>query len=196
MKKVVLIGDSIRMGYQETVCKELADIAEVSTEEENGGTSTNILKHLDEWIISKTPDLIHINCGLHDLRKDFGTTAPRTPLTQYINNVHTILTRLQTETDATIIWVQTTPVNEELHHKNKGFDRFEADVDIYNAAAAEIANKLKISINDMFSVVQTIGRDNILFDDGVHFTPEGYILMGKKVAECIRNSLLLRPSAT
>ena len=186
MKNIILIGDSIRMGYQETVKEQLADIAEVWAPEENGGTSTNIIAHLDEWVISKSPDIIHINCGLHDLRKDFNADKTRTTLPKYIDNLQTILTRLQTETDATIIWVQTTPVNEELHHKNKGFDRFEADVDIYNAAAAEISNELNISINDMFSVVQTIGRDNILLDDGVHFTPEGYVLMGKKVAEYIR----------
>lgn len=189
MKKIILIGDSIRMGYQASAREQLSDIAEVITEEENAGTSTNILAHLEEWVISKSPDIVHINCGLHDLRKDFGAENPRTTLPQYIDNLRTILTRLQTETDATIIWVQTTPVNEDLHHKNKGFDRFEADVDIYNVAAAEIANELNIRINDMFSVVQTIGRDNILLDDGVHFTPEGYVLMGKKVAEYIRDVL-------
>ena len=33
MNNIVLIGDSIRMGYQETVREQLDDIAEVITEE-------------------------------------------------------------------------------------------------------------------------------------------------------------------
>lgn len=189
MKKIVLIGDSIRMGYQETVRAELSDVAEIWAPEENGGTSTNILAHLDEWIIARNPDIVHINCGLHDLRKEADSTA-RTPLPQYIENVRTLLSKIQAETNVTIIWASSTPVNEAMHNKNKKFDRFEADVERYNAAAAEIANDLNISINDIFAMVKSIGRDNIMLDDGVHFSPEGYTQLGKKVAAYLRNKAM------
>jgi len=43
-KLVVLVGDSIRMGYQAEVATRLADIAEVWGPEENGGNSANLLK--------------------------------------------------------------------------------------------------------------------------------------------------------
>ena len=36
--------------------------------EENGGDSGNVLKNLDEWIIKVKPTLVHLNCGLHDLK--------------------------------------------------------------------------------------------------------------------------------
>lgn len=58
-KTVVLIGDSIRMGYEDTVRRELGDAAEVWTPAENGGTSRNVLEHLEEWIISRSPDVVH-----------------------------------------------------------------------------------------------------------------------------------------
>ena len=47
---IVLIGDSIRMGYQDHVASELAGRAEVWVPEENGGDSRNVLAHLDQWV--------------------------------------------------------------------------------------------------------------------------------------------------
>ena len=72
MKKLVLVGDSIRMGYQACVMKELSGLSDVWVPEQNGGNSTNVQKHLDEWIISQMADVVHINCGLLDLKRDFG----------------------------------------------------------------------------------------------------------------------------
>lgn len=64
MKTVVLIGDSIRTGYQDTVRSEMTGVAEVWGPEQNGGASRNILAHLDECAISCQPDIIHINWAL------------------------------------------------------------------------------------------------------------------------------------
>ena len=75
MKRVVLIGDSIRMGYQATACRELEGLAEVWKPEQNGGTTQKVLENLDEWAIAQKPDIVHVNCGLHDLRKEFGARA-------------------------------------------------------------------------------------------------------------------------
>ena len=189
MKTVVLIGDSTRMGYQESVCELLAGRAEVWAPEENGGTSENVLAHLNEWALSRQADVVHVNCGLHDLKKEFGRDTAAVPLGNYADNVRTILTRLKTETDATIAWATSTPVNQEWHHKNKPFDRFEADVVAYNTAATDIARELDIIVNDLFSVVNSAGRDSLLLPDGVHFSPEGCALLGRRVADCIREIL-------
>ncbi|HEY66459.1 MAG TPA: hypothetical protein G4O02_18060 [Caldilineae bacterium] len=43
---VVLIGDSIRMGYEPFVWEMLQGVADVWGPEENGGTSQNVLDHL------------------------------------------------------------------------------------------------------------------------------------------------------
>ncbi len=80
MGTIVLIGDSIRMGYQEVVRRELGGVAEVWGPEENGGNSENVLAHLEDWALSRSPDVIHVNCGLHDLRKEFGATEAAIPL--------------------------------------------------------------------------------------------------------------------
>ena len=48
MERVILIGDSIRKGYQEIVRQELVGEVEVWGPEENGRDSQNVLNHLDE----------------------------------------------------------------------------------------------------------------------------------------------------
>lgn len=186
MNKVVLIGDSIRMGYQEVVRRELAGVAEVWGPTQNGGNTQNVLDHLDEWVISQRPSVVHINCGLHDLKKDFGVDQAAIPLKTYESNVSDILRRLSQQTPATIIWATTTPVNEKWHHETKGFDRFEADVAAYNQAATRMAKELGVLIDDLFAVIMDAGRDRCLRPDGVHFTDEGSALLGKAVAEFVK----------
>jgi len=186
---VILIGDSIRMGYQAVVTRELEGVAEVWGPEQNGGNSANILAHLEEWMLSKEASVVHINCGLHDLRKEFDTGEPAIGLEAYEANVREILGRLKKAFAGKIVWVTTTPVNEEWHHANKGFDRFEADVDAYNKIASGIAGELGIPIDDLFSVIAEVGKDGLLREDGVHFTEEGSELLGKAVAGCIKATL-------
>ncbi len=186
MKRVILIGDSIRMGYQATVCRELDGKADIWKPEQNGGTTQNVLAHLDEWAIDQKPDVVHVNCGLHDLRKEFGAAESAIPLPDYEANVRTILERIKSETNAVAIWALTTPVNQQWHHANKAFDRFEADVDAYNAAARRVAESLDVPVDGLFTVVMDAGRDDLLVEDGVHFKPEGSELLGKAVAAFIR----------
>ena len=115
--------------------------------------------------------------------------AARADLEAYEANVREILERLKKEFAGKVVWVTTTPVNEEWHHANKGFDRFEADVDGYNKIASGIARELGIPIDDLFSAITAGGKDQLLRDDGVHFTEAGSELLGKAVADCIRSML-------
>ena len=186
MKRVILIGDSIRMGYQDVVRRELENEAEVWGPTQNGGNSQNVLDHLQEWVIDPSPDVVHMNCGLHDLKTPFDSDTQTIALDAYESNVRQILTQLGEKTQATVVWAATTPVNQQWHHENKDFDRFEAHVAAYNAAAGRVAAELGVEVNDLFSVVMQAGRDRHLRPDGVHFTEEGSELLGKAVADFVR----------
>jgi isoamyl acetate esterase len=186
---VVLIGDSIRMAYQATVIRELGAVAEVWVPEANGGDSRNVLLHLDEWILARRPYLVHINCGLHDLKKDFARGHFQVPVDEYAENVRQILTRLAADSGVKIVWATTTPVDEKLHHENKGFDRFEADVVAYNTAAVAICRELGIDVDDLYAIVEKSGKADLLTEDGVHFVEEGSQVLGREVAAFIRSYL-------
>ncbi len=189
MKNVILIGDSIRMGYQDTVRAQLAGLVDVWGPEANGGTSENVLANLDEWAMSRQADVVHINCGLHDIKTEPGQDAKEVPLATYARNVRSILTQLQAKADTTVIWASSTPVNQECHQRTKPFHRFEADVIAYNAAALAVAKELGVLVDDLFAVVTSAGRDELLIEDGVHFTPSGCDVLGVAVADCIKGVL-------
>lgn len=130
MKAAILIGDLIRRGYQPLVQEYLAGMVDAWGPPVNCGDSRNVLGLLDEWVISRPPDVVHINCGLHDVSKEVGGVNP-VPLDQYAANVRTILGQLRSETGGTVLWASTTPVNEEWHRQVIGSERLEADVVAY-----------------------------------------------------------------
>jgi lysophospholipase L1-like esterase len=194
MKHCKLIGDSIRMGYRDTVRKELGGEAEIWTPEENCRDSVHVLTHLQSWVLRQPPDVLHINCGLHDLKTIFyGGRENIVPVEHYRRNVVVILKTVRELTRTKVIWATTTPINEANAHRSHAepndFDRFESDVVAYNEAALEVCRKLDVPVNDLHSLVMKAGRDRLLLDDGVHFTPEGYALLGKAVATAIRKLL-------
>ncbi len=70
MKKILLIGDSIRIAYQAEVKKQLANRDEFFAPIENSGDSRNVKSNLHQWAIDQSPDILHANCGLHDIKRE------------------------------------------------------------------------------------------------------------------------------
>ena len=180
---LVLIGDSIRMGYQATVRERLASV-DIWSPEANGGDSANVMAHLDEWVVAHSPQLVHLNCGLHDIKKPFDSGRAQVGLDEYRRHLHEIFDRILS-TGARLVWASTTPVDEDLHHRNKGFDRFTADVDAYNSVALDLATVENVPVNDLHAVIESADRTHLLREDGVHFSEEGSRLLGDAVAEFV-----------
>ena len=105
---------------------------------------------------------------------------------QYQANLRDFLERTLQETQSTVVWATTTPVNEIWHHQRKGFDRLESDVVAYNDVSVEVAQEFGVLINDLFQVIVDAGRDNYLSPDGVHFTADGCDLLGKSVVDYVK----------
>ena len=180
---LVLIGDSIRMGYQATVRERLASV-DIWSPEANGGDSANVLAHLDEWVAAHSPQVVHLNCGLHDIKKPFDSGRAQVGLDEYRCYLREIFDRILS-TGARLVWAATTPVDEDLHHRNKGFDRFTADVDAYNSVALDLATAEDVPVNDLHAVIESADRTHLLREDGVHFSEEGSRLLGDAVAEFV-----------
>lgn len=68
LPRVLLIGDSISMGYTLEVRERLKGVANVHRPPQNCGDSATGLKQLDRWLGTGTWDVIHFNFGLHDLK--------------------------------------------------------------------------------------------------------------------------------
>ena len=185
---VILIGDSIRIGYQPYVRQELGAGFDVSGPAENCATSRNVVANLDRWALAAPASIIHLNAGLHDLRFDPGRGAPVVTIDEYESNVRTILGRLRERTDARLIWATTTPVHEKLHAEQKLSRRRESDVTSYNAIATRIARELGVEVDDLCAAVLAHGPQALWSQDGVHFSDAGSRFLGAQVARAIRGT--------
>jgi lysophospholipase L1-like esterase len=188
LPKVVLVGDSIRIGYAPLVAKRLEGKAIVVSAKPNGEDSRNVLKNLEEWVIKEQPDVVHINAGLHDLK--LKETTYQVPLAEYERNLKTIVEHIQKGTHAKIIFATSTPIIDNLHAQRKaGFDRVEADVQRYNTAAVAVMKQAGVPIDDLHKLVEDGGKEKLIGPDGTHYTPAGYEMLAEAVTVSIRRSL-------
>ena len=189
MKRVTLIGDCIRRDYQPTVGDELADVAEVWGPEETIKTTRDVLGGLDDWVLVPKPDLFHFNCGLHEIRR-FRPGDPQTvPLPEFRRNLEEIFRRIRESTETAITWAHTTPIFHERRDRLNTYGRLETDVEEYNAAAAEVAGRYGVRVVDLHRLTHESGMERYMARNGLHFTPEGYVMLGQAVAQSIREEL-------
>ncbi len=186
----ILIGDSICMGYRPLVQQRLSGKIDILGITGNGGDSDNLLKNLDEWVINREADLVHFNCGLHDLKFERNTKIYQQPIDAYETNLRKIVEKLK-KTDKKLVWATTTPVIDERHNKVKPFDRYLRDVQAYNRVALAIMNEADITVNDLYSVIQNDNVEACLVADGVHTTELGNKLLTDAVCACLLRELKL-----
>ena len=190
--QVMLLGDSIRINYQQVVRDALKDKAIVWTPKDNCQHTAYTLDNLDRWLKNRDPDLVHINVGLHDMFLNAKTGKTRHSLKTYKRNLQLILEKLAEITDATIVFALTTAVDENRQQSSQTYGRLvrrNRDVDQFNAAAREIAKEQNILVNDLNAIVKTSGAEHVLRQDGIHLSPAGCQIVGNRVAELIEQQL-------
>lgn len=189
LPRVVLIGDSIRLGYAPLVAKRLAGRVRIVSVEANGGDSANVLKNLDPWAIGEKPDLVHLNCGLHDLKRGKATGQHQVPLARYEENLKQLVARVR-GAGIPLVFASTTPILDERHAaRGADFDRVEADVERYNAAALAVMRGAGVTVHDLHWVVRQGGAEQMMLKDGTHYTPAGYERLAEAVADSILRQL-------
>ena len=192
MKKVLLVGDSIRKGYCNYVKEKLAGECEVYFDDENCRFGEYILRYLHGWCkslgLSGDVDLVHFNTGLWDVLEMFGDEPLTTP-DYYENVLVRIVKRIRMLfPEAKIVFALTTSVDES--QMSPVFLRRNSVIKEYNRIAVESLTPLGVSFNDMYSVTE--GCDPECRSDGVHFNnPRGEALTGDAVLSCIRRELSL-----
>jgi len=196
LPKVVLIGDSIRLGYAPVVARSLAGRAVVVSPEPNGGDSANVLANLEAWVVRENPDVVHLNCGLHDLKVSKKTKQHQVEIKEYEINLKQIVARIQKETRATLVFANTTPIIDDRHaRRGADFDRFETDVVRYNEVATRVMKEAGVPLHDLHWVVEKEGSSDaagLMLPDGTHFNEAGYIRLGEAVADCVLRQITVR----
>ena len=189
MPKVLIIGDSISTGYTPAVAAELAGVAEVVHSPGNASDCTNIIANVDAWLAEANPQVVVLNCGLHDVkREDEKRDHCRVPLEFYKTILPAIIDKVLGN-GRRALWVNTTPVIEKRHQAVKPFARYNKDVDACNKAARGIAKKAGLPIVNLNKTVLRMDIESAMTEDGAHFLPEAYDVLGKKVAARLREML-------
>lgn len=186
---VLLIGDSISMGYTIPTRERLKGRANVHRPPRNCGPTSRGLAHLEEWLGDRRWDVIHFNWGLHDLKfvdgegrlTDAGKGRHFTSVDQYKENLGKLVSRLNTS-GAKLIWATTTPVPAGARSRKKG------DAAKYNAVAIQVVNEPGITVNDLHAFALPRLKELQLPED-VHFTQEGSERLAIQVANAILSRL-------
>ncbi|MCA9024799.1 MAG: SGNH/GDSL hydrolase family protein [Planctomycetaceae bacterium] len=189
LPRVLLIGDSISIGYTVPVQEMLKGKANVHRIPTNGGPTTNGLKHIEQWLGDKPWDVIHFNWGLHDLKyiDDKGALVDveqghqQVPIEEYEQNLRTLVERLQ-KTEAKLIWRSTTPVPEGATGRVVG------DSAKYNAVAAAIMQEHGIPTDDQYAFALS-RLEEIQRPANVHFTEEGSRQLAAQAVAAIQQAL-------
>ena len=182
LPRVLLIGDSISIGYTIPVRERLREKANVHRIGTNGGPTINGLAHLAEWLGDGRWDVIHFNWGLHDL-KIAEDGSRQVPLEAYEKNLRELVSRLK-QTRARLVFATTTPVPEGKLNPPRVND----DVIAYNRVAMKIMQENQIPIDDLYALVEP-RMGEIQLPANVHFKPEGYAALADRVVESILRQL-------
>jgi len=182
LPRVLLIGDSISIGYTPFVRELLRGVANVHRIPENGGPTIRGVASIDKWLGDGKWDVIHFNFGLHDLRIMEGEKR-QVPIEDYEKNLDALTTRMR-KTGAWVIFATTTPVPEGKVNP----PRLPADVILYNQAALRVMKKQGVAVNDLYAAVLPRLGD-LQQPVNVHFKAEGSRFLAEKVADAIRGAL-------
>ncbi|MBT5707558.1 MAG: SGNH/GDSL hydrolase family protein [Verrucomicrobia bacterium] len=198
MPQILIIGDSISMGYTPVLQGMLYGKVDITRPPNSGGGWINCegtkrgVEMIDEWLALGDFDVIHFNFGLHDLKHvqpDTGRNSndPSHPqqsnLKEYDANLRVIVAKLKA-TGAKLIFATTTPYPDKpggpLRHADQPLK--------YNEVALAIMRANKVKVNDLHGFTLT-RMNELLLPNNVHFRPAANLELAQKVATSINGAL-------
>lgn len=203
LPRVLLIGDSISIGYTLPVRALLEGKANVQRPPVNCAATIHGLKQLDSWLETggkgKKWNVIHFNWGLHDLKymgpngENLANPKAKTSRQQvspqeYEKNLRELVNRLK-KTGARLIWRNTTPVPKGVRGRVPG------DSVKYNAIAAKVMKEAGVEIHDLYSFAKK-NADRIQRKADVHFTKEGSLELAAEVVSALKIESLEKKPVT
>jgi lysophospholipase L1-like esterase len=177
---MLVIGDSISLGYDNYVAASLSAVKlgitvehnKQSGSDSNAETSTNGVTKIDSWLGQNGGsgvlwDMVIFNHGLWDLNH-----SRQVPLNDYIDNMRIIANKIKAKSVKCAFVSLTYVVDGQS-------DRINADVLAYNVAAKALMAELNIPVIDLYP---TSYDERARISDDVHFSEVGYSILGNYVS--------------
>jgi acyl-CoA thioesterase-1 len=183
--RVLIIGDSISIGYTPRVRKLMDGKANIHRPKTNCRWSAFGNENVLKWVGEENWDLIHFNFGLWDWY-GWKQETKATP-ESYAKNLEEIVQKLKFS-GAKLVFAVTTPpcIGPE---KKVQFIVSEERADEFNRAALTVMKKHGVVINDLYSA---IGKDRVKYQLGendVHYNDAGRDLLAAQVSKVISKQL-------
>ena len=187
---ILIIGDSISIGYTPLVENHFVDKAIISHNPGNAQHTGTGLDKIEEWIGSGKWDIIQFNWGLWDLcyrhpdskvqgKRDKVNGEITYSVDDYKINLDSIVSILEENTEAQLLFITTTYVPEDEA------GRYTDDAIKYNDAAKMVMKKHGVIVNDIYEQSIQIHKKFGKGSDDVHYTNEGY----EKLCELVNDFL-------
>ena len=190
MKKIILFGDSIRLGYERYVQDTFDGVAKVYKAKETCAFSQFMLRWVIEWKRKENYpddiDLVHWNVGLWDVLRIMGEDTFTTP-EYYAYTLERLEKRLRVLfPKAKQVFALSTSVIEE--HYEPPYQRYNEDIERFNQIAIKTLTPLGVKINDLYSLTKNAPLS--CRSDMTHFyTSDGIKLLGERVTRTICETL-------
>ena len=194
LSNVLIIGDSISIGYTLPTRALLQGKVNLHRIPTNGGPTTKGLSEIDMWLGKRKWDLVHFNWGLHDLKfmgKDGTNLVPKeeggvvqVPLPDYEKNLDYLVTRMK-KSAKQLVWRNTTPIPAGSKARYLG------DSVKYNLVAARVMKKHGVPTLDLYNP----SKQNMkawMREANVHYFPAGSQALAEIVAEDIKKCLKIK----
>lgn len=181
MKKVTLLGDSIRqIGYGTMVPELLGEEYEVFQPDDNCRFAKYTLRMLFDYRAQiEGSDVIHWNNGLWDIPTGlFDDGEPFTSLSEYVENMLRIARELK-KLGKRVIFATSTPVHYEFPYNDN------AVIQRYNEAIVPKLQEMGIEINDLHALVMQ-DLYKYIGEDQIHLSPEGMKVCSQQVVKFIK----------
>lgn len=182
LPRVLIIGDSISIGYTIPVREALKGKANVHRIPNNAQTTAIGLLKLNRWLGDGKWDVIHFNFGLHD-SKYLDETKTKVSRADYEKNLQEIINRLRA-TGAKLVFATTTPTPAVLEPPTRRFD----SIPERNEIALKVMKENGVTVDDLYAVILP-KQAELQRPKDVHFTQEGSALLGQAVAASIAAEL-------
>ncbi|RCR70601.1 SGNH/GDSL hydrolase family protein [Larkinella punicea] len=208
LPKLYVIGDSISMRYGPFLEKYVQGVWQYDRKSDdgqaaknldvpvgaNGGDSRMVLEYLKLKTPDKTfqPDVLLLNCGLHDIKRLPETNVIQVDSASYRKNLEAIYQLLK-KRNIRLVWMRTTSVEDERHNtRSKAFKRYARDLDDYNRIADEVMQKHAVPVIDLYTFTRSLGSEH--FVDHVHYDDSAMQLQAAYIAGYLQanRSLILK----
>ncbi len=194
MKKVLLLGDSIRMGYDHYVRELLKDKCTIYYDEnDNGRFAAYTLWQANQFFKNYGKfDVVHWNNGYWDMNVEAPMTDAMHPVDEYVHFLKRIISEIR-RNGAEIIFATTTPILKSgcaMDNTGTGMEiSYNNDwVVKYNDAAKKLMAEQNITVDDLYAQMLK-GKNYYKCEDMLHLTEEGYKICAEQAAKLIEEKL-------